>query len=132
MPRDPAYKAMLAENFANWRLRIDGLVDRPAAYSIGQLRVMPARSQITRHDCVEGWSAIGKWTGVPLAALPFMLSLFGGRQSARTLHFVCANLIVLFVIVHVVEVFLAGVWNEMRSMITGWYVVKPEASDGSH
>jgi thiosulfate reductase cytochrome b subunit len=66
------------------------------------------------------------------AAVPFLLDLFGGRQSARTLHFFCANLIVLFVIVHVVEVFLAGVWNEMRSMITGWYVVRPEASDGSH
>jgi thiosulfate reductase cytochrome b subunit len=64
------------------------------------------------------------------AALPFLLDLFGGRQSARTLHFICANLIVLFVIVHVVEVFLAGAWNEIRSMITGWYVVKPEASDG--
>jgi thiosulfate reductase cytochrome b subunit len=66
------------------------------------------------------------------AALPFLLDIFGGRQSARTLHFICANLIVLFVIVHVVEVFLAGVWNEIRSMITGWYVVKPEASDGRH
>ena len=63
------------------------------------------------------------------AAAPVMLDLFGGRQSARTLHFVCAALIVLFVIVHVVEVFLAGVWNEMRSMITGWYIVKPEAPD---
>lgn len=63
------------------------------------------------------------------AVAPFLLDIFGGRQSARTLHFVCANLIVLFVIVHVVEVFLAGVWNEMRSMITGWYVVKQEPSD---
>lgn len=63
------------------------------------------------------------------AAAPVLLDLFGGRQSARTLHFFCANLIVLFVIVHVVEVFIAGVWNEMRSMITGWYVVKPEAAD---
>lgn len=61
------------------------------------------------------------------AALPFLLDLFGGRQSARAIHFFCANLIVLFVIVHVVEVILAGVWNEIRSMITGWYVVAPEA-----
>jgi thiosulfate reductase cytochrome b subunit len=66
------------------------------------------------------------------AALPFLLDLFGGRQSARTLHFICANLIVLFVIVHVVEVFLAGVWNELRSMVTGWYDVRPEPSDGPH
>jgi thiosulfate reductase cytochrome b subunit len=66
------------------------------------------------------------------AALPFLLDVLGGRQSARAIHFICASLIVLFVIVHVVEVFLAGVWNEMRSMITGWYVVKPEAADGRH
>jgi thiosulfate reductase cytochrome b subunit len=64
------------------------------------------------------------------AALPVLLDVFGGRQSARALHFFTANLIVLFVLVHVVEVFVAGVWNEMRSMITGWYTVKPEAPDG--
>ena len=63
------------------------------------------------------------------AALPWLLDLFGGRQSARTLHFLTADLIVLFIIVHVVEVLISGVWNEMRSMITGWYVVKPEAPD---
>jgi len=54
---------------------------------------------------------------------PWLLTLFGGRQSARTIHFICANLIVLFVLVHVVEVFLAGAVNEVRSMITGRYVV---------
>jgi thiosulfate reductase cytochrome b subunit len=59
--------------------------------------------------------------------LPGLLTLFGGRQSARTIHFISANLIVLFVLVHVVEVFLAGVWNEVRSMITGRYVVPAEA-----
>jgi thiosulfate reductase cytochrome b subunit len=59
------------------------------------------------------------------AVLPGLLTLFGGRQSARTIHFISANLIVLFVLVHVVEVFLAGVWNEIRSMITGRYVVTP-------
>lgn len=63
------------------------------------------------------------------AIAPILLDLFGGRQSARTLHFICANLIVLFVIVHLVEVVIAGAWNEIRSMITGWYVVKPEARD---
>jgi len=60
------------------------------------------------------------------AALPWLTVLFGGRQSARALHFITANLIVLFVIVHVVEVFLAGAWNEIRSMITGRYVVPME------
>jgi thiosulfate reductase cytochrome b subunit len=61
------------------------------------------------------------------AVAPWLVTLFGGRQSARTLHFISANLIVLFVLVHVVEVFLAGVWNEVRSMITGRYVVPAEA-----
>ena len=60
------------------------------------------------------------------AAFPWLLDLFGGRPTARSIHFMCANLIVLFVIVHVVEVFLAGVVNEMRSMITGRYVVPGE------
>jgi thiosulfate reductase cytochrome b subunit len=59
--------------------------------------------------------------------LPGLLTLFGGRQSARTIHFISANLIVLFVLVHVFEVFLAGVVNEIGSMITGRYVVKAEA-----
>lgn len=59
--------------------------------------------------------------------LPGLLTLFGGRQSARTIHFISANLIVLFVLVHVVEVFLAGVVNEVRSMITGRYVLPAEA-----
>jgi thiosulfate reductase cytochrome b subunit len=57
------------------------------------------------------------------AAAPWLLTLFGGRQSARTIHFICANLIVLFVLVHVVEVFLVGPINEIGSMITGRYAV---------
>jgi thiosulfate reductase cytochrome b subunit len=62
------------------------------------------------------------------AILPGLLDLFGGRQSARTIHFISASLIVLFVLVHVIEVLLAGVINELRSMITGRYVVPPEVS----
>ncbi|THD58171.1 MAG: DUF4405 domain-containing protein [Phenylobacterium sp.] len=58
------------------------------------------------------------------AAVPWLLNLFGGRQSARTVHWICANLIVLFVLVHVAEVFLAGVVNEVGSMITGRYRIK--------
>jgi thiosulfate reductase cytochrome b subunit len=60
------------------------------------------------------------------AAAPWLVSLLGGRQSARGLHFITANLIVLFVIVHVVEVIISGVWNELRSMITGRYVIRLE------
>jgi thiosulfate reductase cytochrome b subunit len=54
------------------------------------------------------------------------VDLLGGRQSARTLHFLAAFGLLLFVVVHVAEVFIAGVWNEMRSMITGWYAVPEE------
>jgi thiosulfate reductase cytochrome b subunit len=54
------------------------------------------------------------------------VDLLGGRQSARTLHFLAAFGLLLFVVVHVAEVFIAGVWNEMRSMITGWYAIPEE------
>jgi thiosulfate reductase cytochrome b subunit len=61
------------------------------------------------------------------AAFPFLLDFFGGRQSARTVHFLCATGIVLFVLVHVVMVLLSGVWNNLRSMLTGRYAIEPEA-----
>jgi DMSO/TMAO reductase YedYZ molybdopterin-dependent catalytic subunit len=88
MPRDPAYQAHAAANFTDWRLHVDGLVHRPRAFSLEQIRRMPARSQITRHDCVEGWSAIGKWTGVPLKLL---LDAAGLRADARYVVFRCAD-----------------------------------------
>lgn len=62
------------------------------------------------------------------AAFPFLTLILGGRQSARTIHFVCAFLVVGFAFVHVAMVLLSGVWNNMRSMITGWYAIKPEAN----
>jgi thiosulfate reductase cytochrome b subunit len=55
------------------------------------------------------------------AAWPWLLDLFGGRQSARSIHFICAGLLVAFIIVHLLMVVLAGPVNELRSMITGWY-----------
>ena len=57
------------------------------------------------------------------AVCPLLLAIFHGRQSARSIHFICATLIVLFVVVHVVEVILAGPVNEVRSMLNGRYVV---------
>jgi thiosulfate reductase cytochrome b subunit len=60
------------------------------------------------------------------AAMPFLFDIFGGRQSARTIHFLVANLLVLFVIVHIVQVILYGLFNNMRSMITGRYAIRPE------
>ncbi|MET0639411.1 MAG: cytochrome b/b6 domain-containing protein [Hyphomicrobium sp.] len=63
------------------------------------------------------------------AAFPFLLDIFGGRQSARTIHFLCAWGIVLFVIVHVVMVLISGVWNNLRSMITGRYRISEAANE---
>jgi thiosulfate reductase cytochrome b subunit len=57
------------------------------------------------------------------AAAPWLLDVFGGRQSARTIHFLLTVLFVLFVVVHVMMVLLSGFLNNMRSMITGWYSV---------
>src|SRR5579863_9108252 len=66
-PNNDLYNRLRADNFYQWRLTVGGLVEHPLELSLAALRAMPARTQITRHDCVEGWSAIGKWTGVPLA-----------------------------------------------------------------
>ena len=65
-PDDDTYKGLLTGNFADWRLEVAGLVEKPLSLSRDQLIAMPSRTQITRHDCVEGWSCIAKWTGVPL------------------------------------------------------------------
>lgn len=84
----PEYRQHLAEGFANWRLKIDGLVSNPLAISLPELHAMPSREQITRHDCVEGWSAIGKWRGTPLRLL---LQQAGLSAKARFLVFHCAD-----------------------------------------
>ena len=89
-PGTPEYQAHADSRFADWRLQVGGLVQRPLALSLAQLRSMPTRTQITRHDCVEGWSAIGKWHGVPLK---LVLDQAGLRSSARYIVFHCADLI---------------------------------------
>jgi DMSO/TMAO reductase YedYZ molybdopterin-dependent catalytic subunit len=66
-PADAFYKGLLSNDFADWRLEVTGLVEKELSLSLETLQAMPSRTQITRHDCVEGWSCIGKWTGVPLA-----------------------------------------------------------------
>src|SRR5207244_13408815 len=63
-PGTPEYDAHAATNFAGWRLKIDGLVTKPLSLSLAELRQLPRRTQITKRDCVEGWTAIGMWTGV--------------------------------------------------------------------
>jgi DMSO/TMAO reductase YedYZ molybdopterin-dependent catalytic subunit len=87
-PDNPQYQALAAAGFAEWRLQIDGLVQRPLQLSLQELRAMPSRTQITRHDCVEGWSAIGQWTGVPLSAV---LQMAAPRSEARYVVFHCAD-----------------------------------------
>jgi DMSO/TMAO reductase YedYZ molybdopterin-dependent catalytic subunit len=88
MPQSEAYQAHVGQRFADWRLVVDGLVRRPQFLSLAQIRAMPARTQITRHDCVEGWSAIGKWTGVPLKLL---IDAAGALPAARYVVFHCAD-----------------------------------------
>ncbi|MFO1208552.1 MAG: molybdopterin-dependent oxidoreductase [Amaricoccus sp.] len=87
-PRSADYLAHAQAGFADWRLRVDGLVEAPADFTLADLRAMPARTQITRHDCVEGWSAIGKWTGVPLGHLLKQVRL---QPQARYVVFHCAD-----------------------------------------
>jgi DMSO/TMAO reductase YedYZ molybdopterin-dependent catalytic subunit len=87
-PQDERFQALAARQFVDWRLRVDGLVQHPLQLSLQQLRAMPKRTQITRHDCVEGWSAIGQWTGVPLSAV---LQMAGPRPEARYVVFHCAD-----------------------------------------
>jgi DMSO/TMAO reductase YedYZ molybdopterin-dependent catalytic subunit len=82
------YKRMLDDNFASYRLSVGGLVRHPLSLSLAELKALPARSQITRHDCVEGWSAIGGWTGVPLSLL---LTSAGLLPQARYIVFHCAD-----------------------------------------
>jgi DMSO/TMAO reductase YedYZ molybdopterin-dependent catalytic subunit len=90
--RDPGtldYSAMVANRFADWRLQVGGLVQRPLSLSLADLRALPNRSQITCHDCVEGWSAIGQWTGPMLGNV---LKAAGLREAARYVVFTCADL----------------------------------------
>lgn len=88
-PGTTAYHAMAAAGFADWRLEVRSLVESPARLSLGDLRRLPARTQVTRHDCVEGWSAIAKWTGVRMGAL---LDAVGVRPGARYAVIRCADL----------------------------------------
>ena len=62
-PPDRAYRALAAKAFADFKLTVDGLVETPLSLSLADLRALPSRTQITRHDCVEGWSCIGQWAG---------------------------------------------------------------------
>ncbi len=87
-PDTDEYNAWVADGFASYRLAVGGMVAAPRFFTLPELRALPARTQITRHDCVEGWSAIAKWQGVPLGAL---LSLVQPLPGARYVMFYCAD-----------------------------------------
>jgi DMSO/TMAO reductase YedYZ molybdopterin-dependent catalytic subunit len=87
-PDNPDYLRLAAGAFADYRLEIGGQVQTPLSLSLVELRALPDRTQITRHDCVEGWSAIGKWRGARLSAL---LARAQPLPSAKYVVFHCAD-----------------------------------------
>ena len=87
-PDSEEYDLLHQGGFADWRLKVDGLVEQPLSLSLADLRALPARTQVTRHDCVEGWSSIAKWRGARLSAVLDKAVL---RPTARYLVFHCAD-----------------------------------------
>ena len=79
-----AYRKAQSGSFADWRLMVEGRVARPRAFSLADLKQLPARTQITRHTCEEGWTAIGQWTGAPLS---LVLDAVGLLPDARFVVF---------------------------------------------
>jgi DMSO/TMAO reductase YedYZ molybdopterin-dependent catalytic subunit len=89
-PEDEDYQALARAGFAGYRLKVAGLVEKPLDLTLENLRAMPARTQITRHDCVEGWSCIAKWTGPQLATI---LDEAKPAPDARFVVFYCFDTI---------------------------------------
>jgi len=85
-PQTDDYLAVKPNGFAGYRLQVTGLVDNPLSLSLDELRAMPSRTQITRHDCVEGWSCIAQWTGVQLSRI---LDQAKVKPAARYVVFRC-------------------------------------------
>jgi DMSO/TMAO reductase YedYZ molybdopterin-dependent catalytic subunit len=78
------YRRLQSGGFADWRLSVEGSVASPRTFSLADLKALPARTQITRHTCEEGWTAIGQWTGVPLSVV---LAAAGILPAARFVVF---------------------------------------------
>jgi DMSO/TMAO reductase YedYZ molybdopterin-dependent catalytic subunit len=83
-PKTDPYESLLSGSFKDWRLSVDGLVARPASFSLAQLKQMPARTQITEHTCEEGWSYVAEWTGVPVS---YLMNVVGILPSAKYVVF---------------------------------------------
>ncbi|MFN3577192.1 MAG: molybdopterin-dependent oxidoreductase [Tabrizicola sp.] len=89
-PDGADYRRMAGAGFRDYRLTVTGLVETPQSLSLADLAALPSRTQITRHDCVEGWSCIAKWQGVPLGTV---LNLAQPRVTARYAVFHCFDAI---------------------------------------
>ncbi len=83
-PKTDPYQRLLAGGFADWRLSVEGLVARPASFSLAELKLCPSCSQITEHICEQGWSFVAEWTGVPLF---HMMNHVGVLPQARYVLF---------------------------------------------
>ena len=88
MPNGSGYFELMISQFASWRLTVGGLVKKPMSLSLDEIKALPARTQITQHSCDEGWTAIGQWTGVPLAHLLKAAEL---APQARYIVFHCLD-----------------------------------------
>ena len=85
-PSDTRYADAMRDGYRAYRLPVDGLVERPQTLTLAELRAMPLQTQITRHDCVEGWSVVGKWRGVRLATV---IAIAQPKATARYVIFHC-------------------------------------------
>ena len=87
-PNTNDYNIHVSEGFKNWVIPVTGLVEKPLKLSMADIRALPPRTQITRHDCVEGWSCIGQWKGTPLNLI---LAMARPKPEARYVVFYCAD-----------------------------------------
>jgi sulfoxide reductase catalytic subunit YedY len=83
-PDSDEYLRMLWNGFKEYKLSIGGLVERPRALSLDELKALPRQTQITKHNCIQGWSSIGQWTGVPMSQI---LDLVQPRPEAQYVVF---------------------------------------------
>src|SRR5262249_33859217 len=84
LPESPEYDALLASGFAGYRLRLGGLVEHPQEISFADLKAMPKQSQITTHFCIQGWTGVAKWSGVPMR---YILERVKPKEEARYVVF---------------------------------------------
>jgi DMSO/TMAO reductase YedYZ molybdopterin-dependent catalytic subunit len=87
-PADSSYASLMQDGWRRYKLVVDGLVERPQALTLAELRAMPQQTQTTRHDCVEGWSIVGKWRGVQLKQV---LAMAQPKPNARFVVMYCMD-----------------------------------------